>query len=245
MKFAILTGNIGSGKSTVAAELRKMGYPVINSDRMLKDIYLTDPGVRGAVTALWGPDAIEPLVGLSSTVRNEALDDMVVYRWLESITCGPMDLALGRVFWNLAGSPDVSGKGHGRGIAFIETAVMSDWIFGGMAMTRKMEHAYTFRVYCLSTEARIDRVVERYQRSHRLETEQYGFFVDPQEVYDKNRKVLSEYRDMVVRTDHLQDIVNGRWYETHDGHPKPMDMLNECEDHPARIAAEIDLVVSK
>lgn len=43
MKIGIICGNIGSGKSSVAEELRKMGYPVINTDNLMKVIYKEQP----------------------------------------------------------------------------------------------------------------------------------------------------------------------------------------------------------
>lgn len=245
MKFAILTGNIGSGKSTVATELRKLGYPVIDSDRLMKDIYLSDPGVRGAICSLFGPDAIDPIVGLSANMRKLALEDMTVYRWLERIVERPMDDALESIFWKLPCTRGFNVDGHTKDIAFIETAVMSDWIFGGTAMTRVRDHEYTFKILTLKTEDRIDRVVERYRKKYKLQTEPYGFARYADEVYEGNRKLLETYRDMVVQTDHLQDKVNNAWYDENKGYPDPMEMLNESEDRPARIASEIDLIVSK
>jgi hypothetical protein len=245
MKFAILTGNIGSGKSTVAAELRKLGYPVIDSDRLMNDIYLTDPGVRGAIFSLFGPDALDPINGLSANMRKLALEDMTVYRWLEHIIERPMDDALESIFWKLPCTRCFNVDGHTKDIAFIETAVMSDWIFGGTAMTRARDHEYTFKIWTLKTEDRIDRVVEQYRKENRLQTEPYGFAQYPKEVYENNKKLLDAYRDMAARTDRLQDIVNNTWHDENRGYPVPMEMLNESEDQPARIASEIDLIVSK
>ena len=245
MKFAILTGNIGSGKSTVASELRKLGYPVIDSDRLLTDIYLSDPGVRGAIFSLFGPDAIDPIVGLSDTVRNMALEDMGVYRFLEHIVERPMDSALESIFWKLPHTRGFNVGGHTKDIAFIETSVMSSWIFGGTAMTRARDHEYTFKIWTLRTEDRIDRMVERYRKTYNLQTEPYGFVQYREEVYENNRKRLDVYRDMVAGTDRLQDIVNNVWYEANHGYPDPMGMLNESEDQPARIASEIDRIVSR
>ena len=245
MKFAILTGNIGSGKSTVAAELRKLGYPVIDSDRLAKDVYLSDPGVRGAIFSLFGPDALDPIIGLSAKMRKLALEDMTVYRWLERIVERPMDDALDSIFWKLPHTRGFNIDGHTKDIAFIETAVMSDWIFGGTAMTRARDHEYTFKIWTLRTEDRIDRVVERYRKKNNLQTEPYGFVIYADEVYEGNRKLLETYRDMAVRTDRLQDRVNNTWYDGNTGHPDPMEMLNESEGQPARIASEIDLIVSK
>jgi dephospho-CoA kinase len=41
-----LTGGIASGKSTVAARLRELGIPVLDADRLVRDLY--EPGRAGA-----------------------------------------------------------------------------------------------------------------------------------------------------------------------------------------------------
>ena len=43
MKIGIICGNIGSGKSSVAEEIRKMDYPVINTDNLMKVILQEQP----------------------------------------------------------------------------------------------------------------------------------------------------------------------------------------------------------
>lgn len=54
-----LTGGIGSGKTTIAAGLRELGYPVYESDRQAKQIILTNPMVRSQVEWLFGSEVLE------------------------------------------------------------------------------------------------------------------------------------------------------------------------------------------
>lgn len=52
-----ITGGIGSGKSTVCAVLKEMGYPVYNSDERAKTIMETSPEVREQLIKTFGEQA--------------------------------------------------------------------------------------------------------------------------------------------------------------------------------------------
>lgn len=52
-----LTGNIGSGKSTVARLFERLGVPVYYADRRAKSLMVSDPDLRQSITDLFGPDA--------------------------------------------------------------------------------------------------------------------------------------------------------------------------------------------
>lgn len=49
-----LTGGIGSGKTTVAHILEQEGYPVYISDRQASELINKNPGIRSALTGLFG-----------------------------------------------------------------------------------------------------------------------------------------------------------------------------------------------
>ena len=55
-----LTGGIGSGKSTVAAELARLGAVVVDADRIAREV--VEPGTPGlaAVAAEFGPEVLRP-----------------------------------------------------------------------------------------------------------------------------------------------------------------------------------------
>ena len=52
-----LTGGIGSGKSTIATQLRAMGYAVYDTDSEAKRLIGTDTELRQQIIALLGPEA--------------------------------------------------------------------------------------------------------------------------------------------------------------------------------------------
>lgn len=52
--FVGLTGNIGSGKSTVADILQKEGIPVINSDEVVHKLYAEDEDLKNFLTEEFG-----------------------------------------------------------------------------------------------------------------------------------------------------------------------------------------------
>lgn len=49
-----ITGGIGSGKSVIANELRRMGFPVYDSDIQAKRIIQNNPSVREKIVELFG-----------------------------------------------------------------------------------------------------------------------------------------------------------------------------------------------
>lgn len=55
-----ITGGIGSGKSTVAAELRRLGYAVYDCDSEAKRIIVEDATVQAQLIDLLGSDIYEP-----------------------------------------------------------------------------------------------------------------------------------------------------------------------------------------
>jgi len=55
-----ITGGIGSGKSTVAHFFGVLGIPLYNADARARAIMETDPVLRAAILALFGPDSFVP-----------------------------------------------------------------------------------------------------------------------------------------------------------------------------------------
>lgn len=54
MKVIGLTGNIGCGKSTVAAMLRELGVATVDADRVAREIRHNDADARAAIVARFG-----------------------------------------------------------------------------------------------------------------------------------------------------------------------------------------------
>lgn len=56
-KRIALTGNIGSGKTTVARLFEKLGIPIFEADAIAKRLLVEDADLRRSVTQHFGPDA--------------------------------------------------------------------------------------------------------------------------------------------------------------------------------------------
>ena len=52
-----ITGGIGTGKSTVAQIIAEMGYPMISTDAIAKEIMLTDKKVISEIKSAFGNEA--------------------------------------------------------------------------------------------------------------------------------------------------------------------------------------------
>ena len=128
-----LTGGIGSGKSTIAQQLRAMGYPVYDTDSQAKRLIQSDPHVREQITALFGTEVYQDGVYQTALVAQRVFADPVllsrlnaivhpavradILRWSSSLTSLPNNL--------IASSPHrLSGESEGAPIAFIECAIL-------------------------------------------------------------------------------------------------------------------------
>ena len=128
-----LTGGIGSGKSTIAQQLRAMGYPVYDTDSQAKRLIQSDPHVREQITALFGTEVYQDGVYQTALVAQRVFADPVllsrlnaivhpavradILRWSSSLTSLPNNL--------IASSPHrLSGELEGEPIAFIECAIL-------------------------------------------------------------------------------------------------------------------------
>lgn len=87
MRVVGLTGGIGSGKSTVAALLRGLGAPVIDSDELARRVLAPgQPGLR-EVRAAFGPEAVAADGSLDrAAVGRRVFADPQARRRLEAIT---------------------------------------------------------------------------------------------------------------------------------------------------------------
>lgn len=65
MKTVVVTGGIGSGKSTVCAILSSLGVPVYDSDSRTKALYDTDPSLLNGIEEKFAS------LGMDETIRKE------------------------------------------------------------------------------------------------------------------------------------------------------------------------------
>ena len=80
-----ITGGIGSGKSVIAKQLRKMGYSVYDTDSEAKRIILEDATVREQMTALFGEEVYKDGVYQTSFVAQQVFADKNLLAKLNAI----------------------------------------------------------------------------------------------------------------------------------------------------------------
>lgn len=80
-----ITGGIGSGKSVIAKQLRKMGYSVYDTDSEAKRIIVEDATVREQMTALFGEEVYKDGVYQTSFVAQQVFADKNLLAKLNAI----------------------------------------------------------------------------------------------------------------------------------------------------------------
>ena len=80
-----ITGGIGSGKSVIARQLRKMGYSVYDTDSEAKRIIVEDATVREQMTALFGEEVYKDGVYQTSFVAQQVFADKSLLAKLNAI----------------------------------------------------------------------------------------------------------------------------------------------------------------
>lgn len=80
-----ITGGIGSGKSVIAKQLRKMGYSVYDTDSEAKRIIVEDATVREQMTALFGEEVYKDGMYQTSFVAQQVFADKNLLAKLNAI----------------------------------------------------------------------------------------------------------------------------------------------------------------
>jgi dephospho-CoA kinase len=80
-----LTGGIGSGKSTIAKQLRQMGYEVYDTDSEAKRLIVEDSYVREQIIILFGPEAYQGGVYQTQFVAQQVFADKELLSQLNAI----------------------------------------------------------------------------------------------------------------------------------------------------------------
>lgn len=80
-----ITGGIGSGKSVIAKQLRKMGYSVYDTDSEAKRIIVEDATVREQMTALFGEEVYQDGVYQTALVAQQVFADKNLLAKLNAI----------------------------------------------------------------------------------------------------------------------------------------------------------------
>ena len=80
-----LTGGIGSGKSVISNELRKMGYAVYDSDKEAKRLILENEQVREKMIGLFGKDIFRDGMYQTELVAQQVFADSSLLAQLNAI----------------------------------------------------------------------------------------------------------------------------------------------------------------
>ena len=117
-----LTGGIGSGKSTIAQGLRKMGYAVYDTDSEAKRLIVEDAAVRQQIIQLFGSDVYKDGIYQTAWVAQQVFADKSLLAKLNAIVHPAVRADILR--WaTMQGSPSFR-KGLGVGLCFVECAIL-------------------------------------------------------------------------------------------------------------------------
>ena len=255
--FHLLTGRCGSGKSAVAAELRKLGYPVIEFDIMFKDLVTHDPAIRGAIHAKFGDDAtgdFGPDVPISPKL------------------CGRMYREAGTFEWMIdhVGSRLITVMQETRGLllseskdVFLETPVIYrclgkwlDWVDGisgslsaqarnPICKGRPLPAIKEFHIDVSGgADERIDRLVER--EANRLNLylgDRVGLFFHSREEVARNKEIVETLRQTYSTLDGFHEKYEKLRESCYLTQVEVHKYLNDSPDAPEKIAAEINSVL--
>ncbi len=106
-----ITGGIGSGKSTIAAELAKQGYPVYDTDREAKRIIVHNPAVRSQIETLFGSEVFDGDTYLTDKVAAQVFADPDLLHRLNAIVHPAVRF-------------DVEHWAKGKNVCFVECAIL-------------------------------------------------------------------------------------------------------------------------
>ena len=117
-----LTGGIGSGKSTIAKQLRQMGYAVYDTDSEAKRLIVEDENVRTQMVQLFGNEVYANGVYQTALVAQRVFTDRSLLAQLNAIVHPAVRADILR--WaTMQDSPSFR-KGLGVGLCFVECAIL-------------------------------------------------------------------------------------------------------------------------
>ena len=117
-----LTGGIGSGKSTIARQLREMGYAVYDTDSEAKRLIVEDAHVREQMEELFGKEVYKDGVYQTAMVAQRVFADKSLLTQLNAIVHPAVKADI--LGWaTMQDSPSFR-KGLGVGLCFVECAIL-------------------------------------------------------------------------------------------------------------------------
>ena len=123
-----ITGGIGSGKSVIARQLRKMGYSVYDTDSEAKRIIVEDATVREQMTALFGEEVYKDGVYQTALVAQQVFADKNLLAKLNAIVHPAVKQDIITKFRSLGVTSEPSAPSeplnNDSGLFFIECAIL-------------------------------------------------------------------------------------------------------------------------
>lgn len=117
-----ITGGIGSGKSVIAKQLRKMGYSVYDTDSEAKRIIVEDATVREQMTALFGEEVYQDGVYQTALVAQQVFADKNLLAKLNAIVHPAVKADIINKFRSLGVTSEPLNSDSG--LFFIECAIL-------------------------------------------------------------------------------------------------------------------------
>ena len=116
-----ITGGIGSGKSVIAKQLRKMGYSVYDTDSEAKRLIVEDTHVRQQITALFGEEVYQDGIYQTALVAQRVFADKGLLAQLNAIVHPAVKADIGN--WVSEPSDSEAIRQHSN-LLFIECAIL-------------------------------------------------------------------------------------------------------------------------
>lgn len=117
-----ITGGIGGGKSTIAKQLREMGYAVYDTDSEAKRLIMEDAGVREEIEQLFGKEVYKDGVYQTALVAQRVFADKSLLAKLNAIVHPAVKADIERRVSRLASQE--SRVGNQENLFFIECAIL-------------------------------------------------------------------------------------------------------------------------
>jgi dephospho-CoA kinase len=125
-----LTGGIGSGKSTIAKQLREMGYAVYDTDSEAKRLIVEDVNLRKQMEQLFGKEVYKDGVYQTAMVAQRVFADRSLLAQLNAIVHPAVKSDILRWAQTINHAtpryttPHHATKGLGVGLCFVECAIL-------------------------------------------------------------------------------------------------------------------------
>ena len=117
-----LTGGIGSGKSTIAKQLRQMGYAVYDTDSEAKRLIVEDAAVRKQMIQLFGSEVYKNEIYQTAFVAQRVFTDKSLLAQLNAIVHPAVRADILR--WATMQDFPSFRKGLGVGLCFVECTIL-------------------------------------------------------------------------------------------------------------------------